>query len=86
MSDAAKNAPDLATVDLIRNDKLIEWSAKGAAGDVLQRVPHTAPICCIWINEKGEVKWSKANTNFESLSKFAIVLNEFAQSCIRGEL
>jgi hypothetical protein len=37
----------------------------------------------IWQAEDGSWKWSKANTDFQSLAQMATILLEFAQSCVR---
>ena len=75
----------LATVDPIR-DSNSAWGAKASAGDALQRAPNEAPFLAIWIDPKSGVKWSKANTDFQSLAMMAATLNEFVQSCVRLEL
>ena len=74
----------LATVDPITGNN--SWSSKGAAGDALQRVPHDKPFIALWIGENGQMYWSKANTDFASLSQFTFVVQEFASSCVRDVL
>lgn len=74
----------LASVDPIRNDG--PWSAKGAAGDALQRVAHKDPILCIWIDDQNRLRWSKANTDAQSLSTMAAFALEMAQGCFRQHL
>ena len=63
------------------------WGAKAAAGDALGRVPNDAPFIACWLEKEanGEdvVKWSKANIGFQQYSFMALVLMEFAQSCVR---
>jgi hypothetical protein len=49
----------LATVDPIKEGAA--WSARGAAGDCLQRVGDSCPLICLWIDEKGDIRYSKAN-------------------------
>ena len=60
---------------------------KRAIADAVQRVPNEAPFIAIWIEKdaQGEdvVKWSKANMTFQQYSYIAVVLMEFAQSCVR---
>lgn len=76
----------LATVDPISG--AIPWSAKAAAGDALQRVPDAekTPFMAIWIGEDGCIRYSKANTDGKTLSLFAVILMEMAQSCYRDFL
>lgn len=74
----------LATVDPINEKK--GWSAKAAAGDALQRVPHGAPFLAMWFAEDGALHYSKANTDFASLSMMAAYTQEFAQSIPREAL
>lgn len=74
----------LATVDPIKES--VAWSAKGSAGDALQRVPHDSPFLAIWLDENDCVKWSKANTSLTSLAIFAAVLQELSSSCVREAL
>lgn len=66
------------------------WGSKAAAGDALNRVPNDAPFVAVWTerDEKGElvVKFAKANADFVALSAIALVMTEFAQSCVRSEL
>lgn len=62
------------------------WGAKAAAGDALERVPNEAAFVGIWIHPEKGVQWSKANTDFESLSMLAVVVQEFAAACVRKEL
>jgi len=52
----------------------------------MQRVNHANPILCIRINGKGEIKWSRANKDFKSLSMIAVVAIDLAQSPIRDDL
>jgi hypothetical protein len=54
--------------------------------DAMQRVNHANPILCIRINGKGEIKWSRANKDFKSLSMIAVVAIDLAQSPIRDDL
>ena len=70
----------LATFEPISEDR--PWSARAAAGDALQRVEHDAPFLAVWI-EDGQLRWSKANTNFVSLSMMAVFLQELARSCLK---
>lgn len=72
----------LATVDPIREDS-DAWGASAEAGDALSRVPNGAPFLAIWVDPDKGVMWSKANTDFQSLSMMAAVLNEMAQICAR---
>lgn len=72
----------LASVDLLPGHK---WSAKGAAGDALQRVPHDAPFIAIWL-DGDKWRWSNTNTDFASLSQMAAILAEFSQACVREAL
>lgn len=74
-----------ATVDPIKPGADSRWSAKGAAGDALERVPHDAPFLAIWIKPNGGIAWSKANTDFTSLSQLAVMTQEFAAACIREQ-
>ena len=71
----------LATVDPISDDK--PWSAKAAAGDALQRCTHDAPFICIWLDENGKVRYSKANMTYHAISAIAVFLLDMAQSWIR---
>lgn len=74
----------LATVDPVHPHAA--WSAKGAAGDALQRAPHEKPFLAVWLDDDGAVRWSKANTDFGSLSMFAVFVFELAQCCVREAL
>ena len=80
----------MADIEPLRTTGDKSWGAKAAAGDAMNRVPHDAPFIGLWIekNEKGEevVKWSKANTSFQQYSYMALVLMEFAQSCVRAAM
>lgn len=71
----------LATVDPISEEK--PWSAKAAAGDALQRVPHDKPFFAMWFAEDGSLHYSKANTDFASLSMMAMYATEMAQVIAR---
>jgi hypothetical protein len=62
----------------------VEWSSKGAAGDALDRAPHDAPFLAVWIVD-GRVSWSKANTDFQALSAFAVTIAEMAGRCVRDQ-
>lgn len=75
----------LATVDPLFNDAK-SWGAKGAAGDALARCENDRPFLAVWIDENGNVQWSKANTDFGSLAMLAAVVQEMAQVCIRDKL
>ena len=75
--------PRLATVDPIASD--IAWSSRASAADALQRVGHGDAFCAIWLKE-GKWQWSKANTDFQTLSQMAMILQEFAQACVREVL
>jgi hypothetical protein len=70
-----------ATVDPISEDT--PWSAKAVAGDALQRVNHDSPIICIWLDEEGKIRYSKANMTFHAISAMAVFLLDMAQSWIR---
>lgn len=62
------------------------WGATAAAADALQRCPNEAAFVAIWIHPTKGVQWSKANTDFASLSMLAAVLAEFSQAIARSEI
>lgn len=72
-----------ATVDPLPGK---DWNAHAVAGDVLNRAPLNAAIIAMWIDEHGQLRYSKAGTDGRSLSWFAIVLTEMAQACYRPYL
>ena len=72
----------MSTIEPLGNN----WGAKAAAGDAMERVPNESAFVGIWLHPEKGVQWSKANTDFQSLSMLAVVLQEFAASCIRDEL
>lgn len=72
----------MSTIEPLRED----WGAKAAAGDAMERVPNEAPFIGIWIHPEKGMQWSKANTDFRSLSMLAVVIQEFAAACVRKEL
>lgn len=74
----------IATVDPIKPDA--DWGSKAAAGDALSRCVNHQPFFAIFVKEDGSFGYSKANTNFASLSMMAMYLLEMAHSCIRGKL
>ena len=72
----------MSTIEPIGNN----WGAKAAAGDAMERVPNEAPFIAIWVHPERGLQWSKANTDFQSLSMLSVLLQEFAASCIREDL
>lgn len=72
----------IASVDPITPDRA--WSAKGAAGDALQRVGHKDAFIAVWIDSDGRLTYTKANTNGATLSTFAVFILELAQRCARA--
>jgi len=74
----------LATVDPITSTA--QWGSKAAAGDALSRSVNDKPFVAIFVKEDGSFGYSKANTDFASLSMMAMYLLEMAHSCIRGKL
>jgi hypothetical protein len=73
----------LATVDPLPGKR---WGARAAAGDALQRTHDEGAFLAIWVGEDGKISWSKANTDGQSLSLFAVIVLELAQSCYREYL
>jgi hypothetical protein len=57
-------------INPIRDDK--PWSAKAAAADALERAQHEAPMLCVWLDEKGHLKYSKANADLKFASIVAV--------------
>lgn len=49
-----------------------DWSAKAAAADAMERVDHKNPILCVWVDDKGHLKYSKANTDLKFASIVAV--------------
>ena len=44
------------------------WNAKAAAGDALNRADLRDPLIAIWIDDKGQVRYSQANMDSKSLA------------------
>lgn len=63
-----------------------KWGAKAASADAHDRTPNEAPFIALWLHPDKGWQWSKANTDFSSLSMAAQILNEFATACVREEL
>lgn len=51
------------------------WNAKAAAGDALERAPLNAPFIAMWIDEKGNVRYSQANLDNWALAYIAGFIN-----------
>lgn len=54
------------------------WSAKAAAADALERAPHNAAMLCVWLDEKGILRYSKANTDLKFASIVAVWAMDWA--------
>ena len=54
------------------------WSAKAAAANAVERVEHNSPILCVWIDSKGHLKYSKANTDMKFASLVAVWAMDWA--------
>ncbi len=66
---------ELATVDPIKES--IPWSARAAAGDALQRVTDKTPIICLWRDDNGALRYSKANMTITDAAFFLSWMNKW---------
>lgn len=64
----------------------IEWSALAAAADVVERVKHDSPFIALWLNEQGELCWSKANMTKQAYAYFSMALHEFGADWLRKSI
>lgn len=62
----------LATVDPLPG---INWNAKAAAGDALQRVSEDAPFIAIWVDSDGILRMSQAGMTTTNLSLIVGYMN-----------
>jgi hypothetical protein len=68
------------TIEAIKGGK---WSAKAAAADACERVPHDAEFIAIWVHE-GKISWSKTECTAQGLCLLATAVNEMAARFIRS--
>ena len=62
-----------------------KWSAKAAAGDALERVPHEAEFVAIWVHD-GKLSWSKTDCSGQGMALLASALAEMSARFIRMQL
>lgn len=83
LADVGHDAPDSAS-NHRKRDKIspisddIGWSAKAAAADAMERAGHVDAILCVWVDEKGQLKYSKANTSLTFASIVAVWAMDWA--------
>lgn len=66
-------ASDLATVDSLPG---LPWNAHAALGDALQRAPIGAPLIVLWLDELGQLHYSRSATNKDTVWMVHNVLTE----------
>jgi len=56
---------NVADIEIMPN---VGWNAKAAAGDALNRASLRDPFIAIWVDDKGQVRYSQANMDSKSLA------------------